>query len=530
MVLWKKESAKADASFVDLFKNNLPQAKINAWNRKIASGDWKSEVLFDAKMIAGKNNQNSSKLRAMGNAHFEQGTWYVAMEFYSKSLCFAVPGTQNESLAYANRATCFLRLNRFDECLRDIDLATKANYPNMPKLMRRKADCEKAMKIIDQRKTTEAKLDFPPNEQFPCMANVLEVQQNAEFGRHIVAKDDIDVGQTILIEKGYISLGSAPDRVLCYHCMEGDKNFIACPNCTDVMFCNDKCRDENIIHEKFCGANLNRMPHDVRYLAESVLMGIFAFSTASKMMPFVLETISMRGQQLPTAANDLKTKYELFLSLQPDKPERLDLELVYKVFTALMDNASIKRMFDSVQSKRFLMHLVAEHSLIISNNVFVISVSNGTIGKKMGLVTSLFNHSCAPNIFNGLNGDTDVFIAVRPIKKGDQVFVTYKLGDLPTQLRQMMLQAKFGFICKCDKCDGNWFDADYLADCIEMKSYPDFELLKAAHQKQRFNIPHLKEKCVEFLREFGHRRWSEEMDVALKVYTQILFNEYFKKY
>lgn len=523
MVLWKKESQEAEAPFVDLFKNGLPQAKINAWNRKIASGDWKSELLFDKKMCAGKNNQNSTHIRAMGNEFFDEKNWYVAMEFYSKSLCFAVPGTENESLAYANRASCFLRLNRFDECLRDIDLAKNAGYPNMPKLMARKAQCEHTMKIIAQRKLTEAKLDFPKNEMFPCMANVLEVKQNAEYGRHIVANDDIDVGQTVLIEKGYISLGSAPDRVLCYHCMTGDKNFIACPNCTDVMFCNEKCRDENIIHKELCGANLNRMPHDVRYLAESALMGIFAFPTADEMMPFTLETILKRGQQMPTAANDLKSKYQLFLNLQPDKPEKLDLELVYKAFTALIDNSKINCMFDSVRSKRFLMHLIAEHSLIISNNVFVISVSNGKIGMKMGLVTSLFNHSCAPNIFNGLNGDTDVFITVRPIKKGDQLFVTYKLGDWPTSLRRMTLEAKFGFLCKCDKCLPRCPEADRLA----MKLHPNFQLLRG---KQQFNIPKLKEACAEFLRTYGHLPWSEEMDVALKMYTQILFNEYFKKY
>lgn len=111
MVLWKKESQNAEAPFVDLFENGLPQAIINAWNRKIVSGDWKSELLYGEKISAGKNDRISANIRAMGNVSFEQKNWYEAMEFYSKSLSFAVPKTQNESLAYANRASCFLKLN-----------------------------------------------------------------------------------------------------------------------------------------------------------------------------------------------------------------------------------------------------------------------------------------------------------------------------------------------------------------------------------------------------------------------------------
>lgn len=526
MVLWKKESKSANAPFVDLFENGLSQAKINEWNRKVASGDWKSELLYYDKISAGKNDQNSTEIRVFGNNSFEREKWYEAMELYSKSLCFVVPGSLNESLAYANRASCFLKLNRFDRCLRDIDLATRAKYPNIPKLMRRKAQCEQAMTKTVQKKLVEPKLSFQPNEKFPCMANVLEVKQDIEFGRHIVVNSDINVGQTVLIEKGYISLGSAPDRVLCYNCMSGDQNFIACPNCTDVMFCNEKCRDENIVHKKFCGAKLNRMPHDVRYLAESALMGIVAFSTADEMMKFATETISKRGKQMTIAANDLKSKYQMFLNLQPGRYEQLDMELVYKTFVALMDNSMIKSIFDSVQSQRFLMHLIAEHSIIISNNVFRISVDNGTIGMKMGLVTSLFNHSCAPNIFNGLNGDTDVFITTRPIKKGEQLFVNYKLGDVTTKLRQAILLSKFNFLCKCDKCEPHCLQADRLA----MKSNPDFQFMRVALMQQQFNISNLKEKCVEFLQTFGHLPWSDEIEVALKIYTEILFNEYFKKY
>lgn len=52
----------------------------------------------------------------------------------------------------------------------------------------------------------ELKLCFDPNEKYPCMADVLEVQKNSDFGRHIIAKSDIAVGKIVLIEKSYVSL------------------------------------------------------------------------------------------------------------------------------------------------------------------------------------------------------------------------------------------------------------------------------------------------------------------------------------
>lgn len=41
------------------------------------------------------------------------------------------------------------------------------------------------------------------------MANVLKIQRNNEFGRHVVSKCDIPAGETVLIEDNFISLTKA---------------------------------------------------------------------------------------------------------------------------------------------------------------------------------------------------------------------------------------------------------------------------------------------------------------------------------
>lgn len=509
MVFWKKESNSVDALYVDLFADKSRIPSFDEWNRKLELADWKN-VFFCKEFEPGKNNQKSDYFRSIGNGLFGREDWIDAMEFYSQSLCFAELGTNNVSFAYSNRAACFLKLERYDECLRDIELAEQANYPHMPKLMQRKATCERLMeRISTERNEFQPTLSFNPNEEYPCMADVLEIRMNKHFGRHVIANRDIDVGQTVLVEKFTISLGCAPDRVQCYNCTRDVANFIACPTCTDVMFCGEECRSQNEVHQKFCGSTINRMPHDVRFAAESLLYGIVQFSDANEMMSFVEETLAKRGTQIPNAINDSRTKYGFVLSLKPTVDD-INYDQVYMIFTGISDNSVVKSMFSSTRSQRFLMHLCAEHLSILKNNSFNICVANGIAKEKMGLVVSLFNHACAPNVFNYASVDSDVFVTTRPIKKGEQLFISYSLnGTAPTE---------FDFLCKCDKCEPNC----KAADRSMMKSDQNFKFLTTV-SKENYRSANVKEKCEQFLQEFGHLPWSEEMDLVLNIYTDCLF-------
>lgn len=514
--LFKKESNGVDAPFLDLFANKKSPT-LKEWDRKLRSSDFKTVFCYK-EFNPRKSNRTSDFLRFIGNETFAKKDWLNAMECYSATLCFAEHGSNNVSFAYANRAACFLSMNRYDECLRDIELAEQAKYPNMEKLMERKAKCQCLMQGATKEEKDNLKLSFEPSVNFPCLGNVLEVRRNEEFGRHVIANCDIDVGKTVLIEKAYCSLGQAPDRFQCYTCTKEEANFIACPKCTDVMFCNEECRDENIIHKKFCGANINRMPSDIRFIAESLLLGIMEFSSAKEMISFVEATLANRTTQVPNAINDSRSKYQQFLNLAPTK-NRHDLEEIYKVFTGILDVPSIKKMFSTKHCKRFLMHLVTEHRAILANNSFGRHVPNGVISMKLGLVISLFNHKCAPNISNkgsDENPNISVFTTSRPIKKGDQLFVNYLTEAAPTEMRRLYLSKGYDFFCKCDKCE----PCCKPSDRAKMKSDPNFQFLTSLSDKQYYS-PNVKEKCVEFLTKFGRLPWSEELDLVLNIHKYL---------
>ncbi|KAJ6637559.1 hypothetical protein Bhyg_10290 [Pseudolycoriella hygida] len=60
-------------------------------------------------------------------------------------MVLAVPGTDYVSYSYENRAICFMKMQDFEKCLKDIELAVKAKHPNIPKLMSLKENCQNLM-------------------------------------------------------------------------------------------------------------------------------------------------------------------------------------------------------------------------------------------------------------------------------------------------------------------------------------------------------------------------------------------------
>ena len=98
----------------------------------------------------------------------------------------------------------------------------------------------------------EPTLDFEPNENLPCFANVLELDRKTELGYRITAKDDIDVDQRIFVEESLVSTLIADQYMRCNVCLTRSNNLIPCGVCTTAMFCNSDCRN-SIQHAVECG-------------------------------------------------------------------------------------------------------------------------------------------------------------------------------------------------------------------------------------------------------------------------------------
>jgi SET and MYND domain-containing protein 4 len=202
-----------------------------------------------------KNDKQSTEFRKSGNKCFENKRYFDALEFYNKSICYAEPGTENLSIGYANRSAVYIKWQLFDRCLENIRLAKEANYPVrlMPKLEKRSVECQE-FKKTKRTLTPEIqvpKLSYSAHSQIPFMADSIELVENEKFGRHLIAKRDLKVGDIVLLEKPFKDrLSDLHKYRRCTNCLaENELTLIPCTDCTSAMFCSTQCMSS--AHKKF---------------------------------------------------------------------------------------------------------------------------------------------------------------------------------------------------------------------------------------------------------------------------------------
>lgn len=491
-----------------------------------------------------KSNHGSKLCREVGNKCFSEKKWIDAIELYNRAIC-AAKNVSSElvGLAYANRSACFFELKMYEKCLVDINLAKEANFPQrlMFKLDKRHDDCMSHIEAGSQQVLYEPKLSFETHRNFSGMANVLEIKRNEEFGRHITVTCDIDVGKIVVMEKSFMTAYRYEKFRRCDTCMMKDTNLIPCARCTDTMFHSSECRKSDF-HKVECGMHtLPQEDHNdnQRHIIRSILEAINIFANVEELQEFVEAAIFSDPMEVPESILDEKSKYRAFLKLwhEPTVYKRQMFgQQVYFVYRRLLDNTIIGSKFNTKKKERFLMHLVAQHYCIInySGNI-VFDNSDDRVGWQFeefrSVITMYLNHSCAPNAtlvsFDGYN----VIVTIRPIKAGEQLFLSYFRNDRiqhSTSDRKKYILARCGFTCKCERCKGYSLSRDEINaikkdECFryieQNKSKINF---KVEGPIQTLSAKDLEEKCVEFLNRHGHKTWCKEIDLVTDCFRRLL--------
>ena len=73
-------------------------------------------------------------------------------------------------------------------------------------------------------------------------------------------------------------------------------------------------------------------------------------------------------------------------------------------------------------------------------------------GSGLFIFPAYFNHSCDPNTFKFTIGDIYILIAMKNIKKNEEVCVIYFGMEHSYEERQKKAKEQFGFTCECDYC------------------------------------------------------------------------------
>ncbi|KAF7996659.1 hypothetical protein HCN44_002305 [Aphidius gifuensis] len=136
----------ADAKQLFLQKTTLKDKFEVVWKSSISSIEKESDDKFV------KSVDHSESWRKIGNNEFttSKNEDYLrkSIEAYTKSIAFAPAGSNELSLAYANRSAVLFEARLYQDCLLDIERALKSGYPDdlKTKLFLRQSLCFKALK------------------------------------------------------------------------------------------------------------------------------------------------------------------------------------------------------------------------------------------------------------------------------------------------------------------------------------------------------------------------------------------------
>lgn len=501
MILWSKESAANDACYVDLLSSSDDVNRSCFESFKLAYGD------------VGKNDIDSTELCKHGDKLFQAKNWAHAIEKYNKCIRFAINESETLAMGYAKRSACFLQLKMYDKCLADIKLAKTANCPEklMTMLNEREAMClNEIRESNDVYDSFTPQLSFISNKKFPGLANILTIESSAEFGKQIVAKRDIDVGKIVMLEDVFIFGADLDFETICKTCAKSNTNFIPCPSCADVMFCSEKCLASNDIHRIVCGSLYNRQCRHTLEV-ESILIAVSSFPNAESMMKFVKIALATRNFNTPECTSNSQTKYRFFLKLFVIPIDiSIAKQQIFNAYKLLLELPLIQQFFRTKQERQFLMHLIWQHLCVLNTNGFGARHSKSDIVymDTIGNLTSLFNHSCVPNTLRINYGNKMIAYILRPIKAGEQLFISYAMGR--ENVRNM--QKTLCFQCKCSKCVPCWKEEDR----IQMKSdlnYLFFTRVKRSDLKELRKRLFLKAKLENLLTKYGRLPWTAEFEM-----------------
>lgn len=93
---------------------------------------------------------------------------------------------------------------------------------------------------------------------------------------------------------------------------------------------------------------------------------------------------------------------------------------------------------------------------VLTNSLTVYTSTFDPMGICVDPLFAKANHSCDPNCVAIWDGPKLQFRSVKPIKKGEELFISYIDPSQPYNRRKRELEDKFYFTCKCSKCLLKW--------------------------------------------------------------------------
>ncbi|VEN36587.1 unnamed protein product [Callosobruchus maculatus] len=418
--------------------------------------------LFPALVEDFKNDAEAVALRQKGNEMFKTKNNEAALELYTKSIANAEKNSESLAVAYANRSAVLMEEGYFKECLEDIKNALCNGYPSKlkPKLDARKEKCQQ---LVQSQKATPYHQNIPcipeeiRNKHIACATNSVEIKDNDDLGRHIVATKDIQLGEVIAVEKPFCHILVGKTSSHCRECLRLCYNLISCQNCTEALYCSKNCKEKANSYHKY----------ECKLLKTFTLLGM----DKMKMLPWKIVVIirdmydKIRNKDFVEDGIYRSGRYEEIHNLVGNDEKRPVSDMFGRCVTAAIIYHLMKQtsFFTSEDDEEMFQNLLLKHLQTAPCNfhqIFEMVEAEETVEIGAGAYSflSMFNHSCSPNVVRHCYGTVNVLRAIRTIQAGEQLFDNYGYHHAvePRESRRSSLRKQYFFDCSCEACEQDW--------------------------------------------------------------------------
>ncbi|KOB71564.1 TPR repeat protein [Operophtera brumata] len=429
-----------------------------------------------------KSQNVSMYYRNLGNDCFQTSKHSKAWQYYNLALLHTPIKTEQYALALSNRSAVFFSMKMYKECIKDIDTIFSLVYPSRlkEKLLKRKSMCKEA---IDE----EIEFDFTgegteelltmkdaTDPRYQCASSKLQVVFNEVMGRHVVARDDIGVGEVLAQEYPYLVLLEKSQYLCCCnYCLSRDLNLFPCDKCCFALYCSEECKDKAL--KEYHGIECRLMPllvhmefTDLELLAlRTTIRARTDHSDWTSFFKTIEEAEANANSEYRghVKINDkwiFNSKYYPSIHTLASNIEKRSISDIFHksvraaVFLQVLthetdfmksDNDEELENIRKCVAGTLLLHVMTSptnmHRLCSNMQTKECVVDEVTLASALYAFHSLLNHSCAPNV-----------VRFRKLGSGKMTLPHHTMRDRLS--RHAALKSQYKFDCICEACCNNW--------------------------------------------------------------------------
>lgn len=162
---------------------------------------------MQSEFLGRKDSEKARKIQIRGNAHLRNFEYESAIEAYNASICHALPDTPELRSGYYDRAVVFTKIRLYDDALESVEMALEVKqseeeraqlekYKENVLVLKARLNAYKPL-VRNTNSNLEPKLSHPSHENVPYASEMIEIQENDQFGRYLTAKQDLKPGLSL---------------------------------------------------------------------------------------------------------------------------------------------------------------------------------------------------------------------------------------------------------------------------------------------------------------------------------------------